>query len=288
MRLFIPETRSTLNGFQTLIKIYEQISRASTGEDIILDFKWTHWFDANLLAVISAISDNYFRNGNQIQIANIYEFESLWERNGFLSFFGHEIKPDPYRSTINCTKFLPGKAKDFEEYLEKKLLTMKEMPLMSPLLKKHIKHSTLEIFANAETHGQCQSVFTCGQYFRTYRRLDFTIVDIGQTIHRNVEEFLGRAISAEEAIKWAVQEGHTTKKGPIPGGLGFTIIREFLKNNNGSCQIISDNGFWQEKGQQIETRSFDDAFDGTIVNLEFNMADKSLHYIIGETFEDIF
>lgn len=60
-------------------------------------------------------------------------------------------------------------------------------------------------------------------------RLNFTIVDLGKTIKTGVNNFLKKNLSGIEYIAWAVEEGNTTKRGTIPGGLGLSLIREFLK-----------------------------------------------------------
>ncbi|MCL5055576.1 MAG: hypothetical protein M1169_06475 [Firmicutes bacterium] len=60
-------------------------------------------------------------------------------------------------------------------------------------------------------------------------REPLTIVDLGKTIKTGVNNFLKKNLSGIEYIAWAVEEGNTTKRGTIPGGLGLSLIREFLK-----------------------------------------------------------
>ncbi|NIW80623.1 MAG: hypothetical protein GWN16_14705, partial [Calditrichae bacterium] len=94
----------------------------------------------------------------------------------------------------------------------------KSFPEMSTLLRKKINESIFEIFNNASIHGKCNEVFSCGQYFPKKDILDFTVVDLGRTIKRNVSDFLNKSIAGVESIQWAVSEGNTTKVGSIPGG----------------------------------------------------------------------
>lgn len=101
------------------------------------------------------------------------------------------------------------------------------------------------------------------------------MADLGSTIRKNVRTFLkDKNISGSQTIKWAVEEGNTTKTGNHPGGLGLSLIREFLKLNEGKIQIVSSNGYWQEKKGIMFAADFENAFVGTIVNLEFNLDDK--------------
>jgi hypothetical protein len=208
--------------------------------------------------------------------------ETLLQRNHFLSHFGGTKLPDFYRSTVVYRKFKTNEEKLFKEYLDTELLSKKAMPNMSAQLRKRINESVFEIFNNAAIHGGCSHIFTCGQYFPNDRRLDFTIVDLGNTIRKNVSTFLDTELSGEQAIKWAVQEGHTTRTGPIPGGLGLSLIREFLKKNKGKIQIASADGFWQEAHGNEQSQVLAESFGGTIVNLEFNIVDRSYYYLSSE------
>ena len=278
---------SNFQGYTSLIGIYKELRQANSGEKVILDFANTSWIDANLLAVMGAMFDKV-ASSNQVELININSnFESLWQRNSFLMNFGGGKIYDRQRTTISYNCFDKKATRAFERYLETELLANVNLPTMSVVLKREIKKSILEIFVNAEMHGRALSVFTCGQHYPSTKRLDFTVVDVGRTIRRNVRNFLNKDVSSTDAIKWAVTEGNTTKKCPIPGGLGLSLIRQFLKKNNGSIQIVSSYGFWEENSDKETIISFDDIFPGTIVNLEFNLADTSRYYLASEPEEEI-
>ena len=95
---------------------------------------------------------------------------------------------------------------------------------------------------------------------RQKKRLDFTIVDLGRTIKSNVKEYVNKEVSGKDALKWAVTEGNTTKHGEIPGGLGLSMIREFLKKNDGKIQIVSEDGYWEQKGYNEKNDCFSQIF----------------------------
>jgi hypothetical protein len=171
----------------------------------------------------------------------------------------------------------------FKDYLDKELLNKQAIPAMSLALRKKINESIFEIFNNAMIHGKCQYITSCGQYYPTKKKLDFTIVDLGATIKTNVNQYLGKDMSGKECISWAVEEGHTTKQGTIPGGLGLSLIRTFLKHNGGLLQIVSSDGYWEQRKGIIITKDMEYEFLGTIVNLEFNIADSSYYRLSSET-----
>jgi hypothetical protein len=211
---------------------------------------------------------------NDFKIVNLRpEQEKIFKKTRY-SYFGGESLPDRYQTTVEYRKYKASEIGSFENYLEKKLLAHHAIPKMSALLRKKIKESILEIFNNATMHGNCESVFSCGQYYPQQNRLDFTIVDIGNTILNNVQDYLRRNVSGKEAIEWAVSEYNTTRIGNIPGGLGFTLIRDFLRKNGGKIQVASADGYWYENKDNSSSKDLHYFFKGTAVNLEFNVNDQ--------------
>ena len=270
---------SDQQGFASLANIYQQVEPYQF-ETIQLDFQNTIWFDANMLAMLGAIMESAWTN--DFDIINLGpNQEKIFKRTRY-SYFGGESLPDHYQTTVEYRKSKVSEIGSFEKYLEKKLLAHKKMPIMSALLRKKIKESILEIFNNAKMHGNCEFVFSCGQYFPRKGRLDFTIVDIGNTIRKKVRDYSGRDVSGKRAIEWAVSECNTTRKGDIPGGLGFTLIRDFLCKNEGKIQIASADGYWYEKECTSYSEDLSDFFGGTVVNLEFNVNDQSSYCLKSE------
>ena len=270
---------SDQQGFASLANIYQQV-KLRQFETIQLDFQNTTWFDANMLAMLGAIMESAWTN--DLNIVNLRpEQEKIFKKTRY-SYFGGESLPDRYQTTVEYRKSKVSEIGPFEKYLEKKLLAHREMPSMSALLRKKIKESILEIFDNARTHGKCKVVFSCGQYYPQKRRLDFTIVDIGNTIRKNVRDYLECNVSGKKAIEWAVSERTTTKKGDIPGGLGFTLIRDFLCKNEGKIQVASADGYWYEKECTSHSEDLSDCFGGTMVNLEFNVNDQCSYCLTSE------
>ncbi len=71
----------------------------------------------------------------------------------------------------------------------------------------------------------------------------------------------------------------------IPGGLGLKLIRQFVELNGGRLQIISDAGYGSFGANDVEQRTFEAPFPGTVVNIEINTADTSKYYLASEAEE---
>lgn len=255
-----------------------------SNEKIILDFDKTKWFDGNLCAVLGVINTGLEKRGNDVTIANVPDIiKHVFNENEFIPNEECRNKniwlTNRYSANLN-----PTQEKAFADYVGK-LLDMPLLPDMSELLRKKINRSVLEIFNNAVNHGMSETISTCGQYFPKSQKLVFSICDLGHTIRKNVREYQKNKISAKQAIEWAVHKGNTTRTGNIPGGLGFSLIRDFLTLNGGSIEVVSSNGFWQEKNGATFADEFKHAFVGTIVSLEFNLNDTK-SYILAEEIGD--
>jgi len=274
--------KSDHKGFEILIDFYNRTKNAFV-DTIEIDFKNTHWFEANLLAVLGAILSGLESDLCTVNLIGLSrKLEEVFSKNHFLSNFGGYKIDDFYQTTIKYKKFKPNEEKVFKYYLDNELLSKTVLPQMSTGLRKKINESIFEIFNNAIIHGGSSDIFSCGQFYPRGNKLDFTIVDLGMSIKTNVNKYLNKKMTGSEAINWAVQEGNTTKSGDTPGGLGLSLIRDFLQLNKGKIQLISCDGYWYQVGTHIKQMSFDNEFDGTIVNLEFNLNDTSSYFLKSE------
>lgn len=128
-------------------------------------------------------------------------------------------------------------------------------------------------------------VFACGQFFPKKHRLDFCVADAGIGIRRKIYKELGLRMNSDKAIEWALQEGNTTRKGNIPGGLGLQLIREFIAMNKGRIQIVSDRGYWEFSPQGETLTRIDIPFPGAVINIDIdiNTADTSAYRLRAES-----
>ncbi len=259
---------------------------------VILDFTGNEFFDPNLCSPLGCLIDDLSLRKNSVLFSGINdETEKLFKRNGFYGYVStnYQKRQQVFQETdfkIDYRKFALADIGAFQVYIYESVFMHDDFPKMSPALKKEINRSILEIFNNAHTHGKCDYIHTCGYYSRRDKVLNFTMSDMGVTIRKNVNNYFkrGNKISGISAISWAVEQGNTTKKveDNIPGGLGFSLIRDFLKLNKGSLQIVSSDGYWQEADIKITERAMETRILGTIVNLRFNLNDSNLYILAKE------
>jgi len=285
----LPEIRSGFDGFSALIEIAHQTESLSY-TNVVMNLASTSWFDANMCAPFGAILYRLSRRLNLVRFENVpYLLESLLQKNGFLSFYGAPKKSDYYGTTIQYNRFETKDDRFFGAYIEQHFKD-KAIPRMSDALRKKFWESIFELFNNAVTHSESKmGIFTCGQYFPRKKRIDFAIADLGIGIPRNLVNKKGLHYSPDEAINWAMEGRNTTKTGPIPGGLGLKLLREFIRLNQGRIQVVSDVGYWEQRSDgTVDKRTLLNPFPGTVVNIEINTADMSSYVLSSELPQDIF
>jgi anti-anti-sigma regulatory factor len=251
---------------------------------ITIDFVENIWFDATFCSALGALIEDLKLRNNVVQIINVEpDVKRVFDINGFSQLIEKTATEYiSYSSPIYYRKFGVTDGNDFQKYIDNQLLGYGSFPSMSKEVRVKIIKSILEIFDNAHIHGGCGYVYTCGQYFPSMDILKFSISDMGVTVRKKVNDFFksGSSISGKDAIEWAVEKGNTTKS--IPGGLGISLIREFLKLNEGAIHILSSNGFWRETRGVVDSRNIAPRFLGTVVTFEFNLNDKKTYILKSE------
>lgn len=277
----LSSVESTLGGFANLSRLHAELA-GHHREDIILDFAACHWFSANMSAPLGIVLDSISSN-NTVKIGKIQQkTENILSRNGFLCGFGYEKKHDSYGTTIPFTKFENDEAVEFAEFIRDHL-DLKEMPDMSDKLRQRFLQSISEIFANSASHSESDGpIYVCGQFFPNKHCLDISLADAGIGIRRKIAKELGIKLNSDKAIEWALQEGNTTKKGTVPGGLGLKLLQQFIGLNKGRLQIVSDRGYWELAGAGETLTRMEHSFPGTVVNIEINTADESSYSLSTE------
>ena len=293
MVITIPnDIKSEFEGYDyiiTWISKYKDISNT----EIIFDFGKVTFLEANLCALIGTIFEIIETGKNKISLQNIKpQVETILRKNEFLIPFGFQKILDNNGTVLIYKKFTPNDDIGFNAYIRNQLLNKPQFPSHSDKLGKEITRNIFEIYENSRTHGQCDYIHTCGQFYpkKPDKPLHFTIVDKGVNIKQNVSAFFNKDIQATEAIVWAMKKGNTTKTGDTSGGLGLAVIFEFIKLNRGKIQVISSDGFYEFKNDIIITKKLASIFDRTIINIRFNLNDAS-HYSLSdedESFENIF
>ncbi len=276
----------SFNGYSQLIKLYHDNKNVNFST---ISVSLHQWFAANLSAALGAVLDKLQENLNTIKIVDSDTgIERILQKNGFLSFFNYPTAHDNFITTIRYLKLKPADGKFFNNYVFNELLSRDELPEMSDGARNKIAEAIYEIFVNAQIHSETEYIYTCGQFFPSKDKIEFTIVDTGIGFKNRVNKRFNVNFNAVQAIKWAVKDKSTTKM-DITGGIGLAFLKEFIGINKGKMQIISNDGFYQFDGQTEETKLFDAEFPGTIVNLQFRTNDSNSYVLKKEVnVNDIF
>lgn len=248
------------------------------------------FISANLFSVLGSILDTTTkRNNNAITFSNIHsKIKRLMQMNGFNRYFQWESIPDKYHSTIKYTVFraTTENLEEFERYLILNVFNRPDMPIMSNNVRDRIVDSFLEMFNNVIDHADSDSAYVCGQYFKKSGNLIISIVDIGKTIKENVTEYLQHKMG-NNSLKWAIIKGNSTKSETAPGGLGFSLLLEFIKLNKGAFSLVSAEECYEVSSKGERFYDLEGCFQGTIVTITFNMHDDFAYILKEEQEEEI-
>lgn len=276
--------KSEFEGYNYFSELWFKLKDISNSK-IVFDFNNVRFFEANLCAIFGAIFESLETKNNLISVINIHSrILNVLRKNEFVLPYGFTKAYDEYDTTLIYKKFNPNADREFYNYITEQLLSKDGFPAHSELLGKKIAENIFELYENARTHGLCNYIHTCGQFFpnKETKPLHFTIVDKGKNIKENVSNYFGKEIDADVAIEWAMKKGNTTKTGSNPGGLGLSVIFEFIQMNGGKIQVISSNGYYEFSNNKTTTEKMSYVFDGTLVNLRFNLNDKNYYSLIEE------
>ena len=289
MKIPLNRIESDFDGFKAIANIAVRTQKVQK-KSITLDFSSCCFFEANMSAPLYAVISRLKNASNDVSIENIPQnVSNILQKNKFLTHFNRSEMRDVNQTTLPFRIFADTEEGLFNEYIVS-YMQGKGIPAMSKELTKRFRQSLLEIFLNAVLHSESASgIFVCGQYYPTKQRLDFTIADAGIGIPENVRRYTRNQMSACDAIQWAMQEGHTTKTGNQPGGLGLKLIKDFIHINKGKMQIVSQSGYYTYSATEDSILDMALDFPGTCINIEINTADTSSYCLQSElTSEDIF
>lgn len=278
MRL-IPNAKSDKSGFESLLK------RLCLKETYCkkISFDKSSDIDDNMCAILGAIIRGL---GYTIDFEGCNDnMRKRLQSNGFLYVCdtenSKEISPNaiPY---IEITRDDYNKqSRKTLDYIQHHILLTSHVPMISEQVKDKLQDAIHEFFANAFGHTMCECVHACGKWDRIQQVFHITIVNLGNTIQENVCHYLNREFSADESLKWAMVRGNSTKT-TDSGGLGLSIIQEFVEKNEGKFYLISGEGIMQMDGNQSFFSKMDTFFPGTIVNLVFNLKDEKRYIVSSE------
>lgn len=286
---YLPTIRSQKDGFDELAELAADSLDLYNGQ-LELNLSRCGFFDANMVAALAAILARIADRFNTIEIVKVPPpIANILRKNGFLIPYGYRQLGDVNHTTVPFIRVHLTDKRLFADYLRRHM-NGKGIPQMTAAMSKRFRDNVFEVFQNAAIHSESDvGVFVCGQFYPQLQRLDLTIADAGVGIRANVRRYLGNKISSADAIKWALEKGHTTKTGPHPGGLGLKFLMDFIELNGGKIQIASRFGFYEYNDGSESFEKLTADFTGTVVNLEINTGDTNAYQLSSEiSAEDIF
>jgi hypothetical protein len=171
---------------------------------------------------------------------------------------------------------------EIAQHLSEQWLTNEKLKISNEL-KSAIISKIFEIFMNAYGHGVQDnslglSVISCGQHYLKDKKLSLTVLDFGAGIIDSVKGHLKIKLSDKEAMEWALEQGNSTRTDSInniPRGLGFGILKDFVKINKGSIKIYSNtcSAHLDSNGNYIVNEMIE-SFKGTMVTVTINCDDR--------------
>lgn len=283
------ELRSIDTSFESYQKIIDLYRAHKDSIFEVVELGLSQWFAANMCSALGGVLDKFTENLNEVKFVNISEkIKIILMKNDFLSHYGFNRIIDVNNTTIKFLKLKPTDGKYFHLFVTNELLNRPELPCISLPLKKKMTEAIYEIFVNAQIHSETKNIYTCGQFYPQKNTIEFTITDTGIGFKNRINQRFESNLTSIQAIRWAINNCHTTKIG-ISGGLGLALLKEFIEKNKGKLQIISDDGFYQYDSIGEDIRLFHGAFPGTIVNVQFKTDDTSSYILSDEvSLDDIF
>lgn len=289
VEIALPPIRSDYQGFSNLVNLVGRVN-AMEYTPISLNMSGATWVDANMCAPLGAVLYQASRRLNTVRFEHFSDdVQRIFQKNGFLSYYGHVKRLDSWGTTIQYQRFERKDDRFFGAYIEQHFKN-KAIPEMSPALRKKFWESIFELFSNAVIHSQTElGIFTCGQYFPRKDHISFAIADLGIGIPQTLINKKGLHMAPEDAIHWAMEGANTTKTGSIPGGLGLKLLRDFIRLNLGCIQVVSDIGYWEQRVDgSVDKKTLPYPFPGTVVNIKINTADTSSYILSSESPRDLF
>lgn len=302
------QTKIIINKIDTIfdaIYFFDKIIHV-IDDELVIDFSSANFIRNHFISIIGMGLEVVKRRDIHVEIIKPKSQKVLisMKKINFLSeFCDEENKDDTHKTMIKYTNIpLKNNSLLLQEFTVYFFTQLKErVSNLSPKLQKKILQKIFELFSNVFRHSDSALGLYCsGQFYPKRQMFNFTIVDNGITIKKNVNKYLYKqfiknrssfdkilgkkyeSISAVDAIRWALIDKNSTTG---EGGLGLSLLMELIKASNGSIEIISGNGYYGIKDASETAKELDKSFEGTIISIELN-TDTGTYYFLKEEKND--
>jgi hypothetical protein len=286
--IYLYNVNANAAGFQAVCKMLSDPQK-DQAEKIMLCMRGS-FFNASMSAALYAVLKR-IQEGHKVYLheARSARVENILLKNGFFPhLIGAPEVHDTYGTTIRFRVFQNKDEEFFYNYTDRYIIHHHYFPAASEALKRKIHEGLLELFANALMHAQSHhGIITCGQFFPNKNTLEFCLADAGIGVHDNVRRFES-GISDEEAIIWAMGEGHTTRtrSDGVPGGLGLKMLEDFIRLNNGKLIMASGHGYVEVNASRVTSRTLEYPFPGTVAHIIIQTDDPCYYTLSDENADE--
>jgi len=283
----IPTLNDTPTDFDKLFALGNTVL-ADAGH-VIFDFSECQFLRPNAIAFLGGIARLIESKGRKVQ----FDFNTAHDKvltilrqNNFAHFFGHPVflgpgSSVPYREDRTDLNHQTNLKDDIISYLSNDWLGHGWVHV-SPRLRNAIVGVVWEIYDNAFEHANSSiGLYSCGQHFPRLRILQLAVADFGIGIPENVRRYLRRHLPPALCLRWAFQEGASTKKQETGRGLGLKLLKDFVNLNHGMLEIYSQNGYALIRDKKERFHNIKNSLQGTIVNIKIR-CDESYYCFADE------
>jgi len=294
-----------INTLSHAIYYYDKIS-TTIEDECSLDFSSTTFIRNNYLSIIglAIMQRNLYGKSINIITPDFHKNRKVYNAMsniGFLKeFINIEKSLDFHKTMIKYTHIPLNSQEKIEDfYLHFIERCQQHISNLSPELLNKIIQKVLELFSNVFRHSQNDlGLFCSGQFYPEGKKFNFTIVDGGITIPKNVNTFLlkkykkelsltnkifrdkFKPLNAVDAITWAMKEKHSTSG---EGGLGLSLLEQLIIKSSGKLEIISGKGYYAITNGEYTSKLLEESFPGTIISIELSTNENKYYYLNEES-----
>lgn len=283
--LIIPTINDNRRDVDTLANLWRQVAQHGFDRDYALDFQYCGFLRQNAVAFLGGFVKLILQRGGEISLLTRTMSTALrtnLEQNGFAYAMGATTGPwrgnsVPYRQDLTTDK-----NSIIDEYLSAEWLGRGWVNI-SANLRYAIVGQMWEIYQNAFEHSITSvGVLSCGQHYPQLSELRLSIADFGIGIPANARS-INPTINPSESMRWAFMKGTTSKQNSsVSRGLGLDLLKDFIRINRGSLEVISHNGYAKITDNTESYEILNSWFEGTLVNIGLQ-CDESYYCLSNES-----
>lgn len=284
----IPTLNDTPTDFDKLFELGNMV--LANPRNVVFNFSNCQFLRPNAVAFLGGMARLIESKGRTVR----FDFNTapdkvltILRQNDFAHCFGHQGFSGPGRSVpyredrtdLNHQKDLKD---DIINYLSNEWLGRGWVHI-SPRLRNAIVGVVWEIYDNAFEHANSSiGLYSCGQHFPRLRILQLSVADFGIGIPENVRRYFHVSLPSSHCLRWAFQEGASTKTQGTTRGLGLKLLKDFVNLNHGRLEIYSQDGYALIRDRKERFHNIKNSLQGTIVNITLR-CDESYYRFADET-----